>query len=358
MKALLSILAFLFAFVGITEAFSAEAIMGAVGAYYTVTTVVSWVAPVANTSPFVTAGAVLYKRQWQEFISTLRSNAVWMNGLPDLSGKVFAGSEGIAKFIDFNIEGAAPNVLTNNTSYPIATAGRTDSGDAVTLNYYDTENTTIQKEELFGLPYDKPGTVAAQHRDTLQAHARKWGLHNIAPVTHAAATTPVLLTTGANDGTGRKRLTLNDLVALKLQLDLNLVPEEGRRLVLCPQHCADLLLQDQSFRDRYYNTATGKLVANLMGFEIYEDILAPYYTAATKTKKAFGATPSAGDYQGSVAFWTSDLCSAVGEAEMFARMAENDPEYRRNTLGFRLWHIIAPKGLLRRSQGAIVSDAV
>ena len=80
------------------------------------------------------------------------------------------------------------------------------------------------------------------------------------------------------DGT-RKRITRQDIIALKDKFDKLKVPTAGRRLVLCTDHVNDLLLQEQKFADQYYNYQTGK-IANLYGFEVYEFVGNPYYNTS------------------------------------------------------------------------------
>src|SRR5690606_17858898 len=107
----------------------------------------------------------------------------------------------------FNITeiGADPSVLINNNTYPIAVAQRDDDNIAVALNKYDTTNTTLSDDELCGIPYGKEGRVVRQHRDTLDEQIVAHGLHRLC-VAGNTSNTPVLETTGADDGTGRKRM--------------------------------------------------------------------------------------------------------------------------------------------------------
>lgn len=93
------------------------------------------------------------------------------------------------------------------------------------------------------------------------------------------AKTPVIATTGDDDGTGRKRITRQDIISLKEKFDKLRVPTQGRRLVLCSDHVNDLLMVDQKFADQYYNYTTGK-IANMYGFAVYEFANNPYYSTA------------------------------------------------------------------------------
>ena len=85
------------------------------------------------------------------------------------------------------------------------------------------------------------------------------------------------------------------------------IPAEGRMLVLCADHVADLLEQDQKFAAQYYNYESGA-INRMYGFEVYEYDACPYYNTSTKKKLAYGAVPAtATDRQCSVAF--SRCCS-------------------------------------------------
>ena len=54
-------------------------------------------------------------------------------------------------------------------------------------------------------------------------------------------------------------MTRKDIVRLKKLFDKNKVPKAGRCLVLCSDHVADLLENDQKFYNQYYNAESGKI---------------------------------------------------------------------------------------------------
>jgi len=90
--------------------------------------------------------------------------------------------------------GADPNVLIDNSVYPIVVNSQTDSDYPVSLKKLDTENTRITEDELYALPYDKTGSTLNKHRRALELTAMQYGLYTIAPSADTAGT-PVLLTT-------------------------------------------------------------------------------------------------------------------------------------------------------------------
>ena len=281
-------------------------------------------------------------------IDKLRAPHTWLGKLKDESS--FVGNN----VIHLNMVGADPQVLINNTVYPIATSQREDEGVVVALNKYDTTNTAITVDELYATPYDKPGSVLAQHKATLDEKMGAHWLYTIAPPA-ATASMPILVTTGDDDGTGRKRLIPADLIRLKKAFDDAKISAAGRILVLSNEHIMDLLLTTLSsfIAQAFQNIGTGALAPMLYGFELHQDLYAPIYDSTTRTRKAFGAVSANTDRAASIAFSTPDCFRALGTAQMFYKDASIDPENRRSTAGFQVWGIAMP--YTRRSQAAIIS---
>jgi hypothetical protein len=250
--------------------------------------------------------------------------------------------------------GADPDVLINNTTYPIATAQRTDDNIAIALNKYDTTNTKITDDELYALPYDKEGSVVAQHRAKLDEDITAHALHSLC-VAGNSGTTPVLETTGADDGTGRKRMVPADLIRLQLALDNLKVPAAGRRLVLAPVHCSDLLLADLSFAQPFHNAKDGLILPNYYGFETFKYVNAPVFNTAG-AKKAFGAAGASGDRQASVVFLVGKSFTAMGSLKFYYSAAETDPQNRESSAGYRLWSVTLP--MKNTGFGAMISANV
>lgn len=281
-----------------------------------------------------------------------KDNASFLEGIEDFSNYVSnVGDEAQAIHItDFQV---MPEVLINNTTYPIPVETLDQDDIVIALDKYTTKPTAITDDELYALSFDKTAKVRGKHTRAIDRKKHDKAIHSLAP-THSTAT-PVLLTTGANDGTGRKMLVRADIISLKRAWDNAGVPEVGRRLVLCNDHVNDLLLDDQSFKDQYHNYETGK-IANLYGFEIYEFGACPYYVPATKAKLSFGAVPSGTDRKASVAFCLERAAKASGWVKMYYSEAKNNPETQRSLINFRHNFIVMPTH--EDSRGAIVSANV
>jgi len=256
--------------------------------------------------------------------------------------------------IHFVLIGGDPKVLINNTTYPIPTVALGDTDKPIGLDKFQTEATPVTDDELHAISYDKMGSVIERHREKIDETKFSKALHALAPASNATAT-PVILTTGDDDGAGRKMITRKDIIAMKKAFDKLKVPLVGRILVLCPDHINDLLENDQKFAQQYYNYVTGK-ISNLYGFEVYEYVDGPYFTASTKVKKAWGSVPATGDYQASVAFYAPRMMRCNGSIKMYYSEASTDPTMQQSLVNFRTYSICLP--LKNEAIGAIVSCAV
>ena len=272
-------------------------------------------------------------------------NDSFLQGIPDYSARV--DNETI-HLVDV---GGDPDVLVNNTTYPIPIQDLEDGDIAIGLDKFQTKPTRVTDDELYAISYDKFGSVVERHSDAIQTKKLKKFAHALAPYSHTAKT-PIVQTSGETDSvSGRKKLTLKDIIALKRAFDNMEVPEGGRRLVLCPDHVNDLLELDQSFRDKYYNYTTGKLM-NMYGFEIYTFVNAPYFNK-NGVKLAYNATPTATDHKGSFAYYVPRMFRAKGSTKMYYSEAATNPQTQESLVNFRNYDIVLPKKM--EAIGAIYS---
>lgn len=246
--------------------------------------------------------------------------------------------------------GGDPTVLVNNTSYPLEIEELKDGDKVVSLDKYQTKPTRITDDEMYALSYDKKATVIERHKEALDEKKYSRAIHAISPTENTKAT-PVILTTGAA-ADGRKIMTRKDLVRLKKLFDKNKVPKIGRILVLCSDHVADLLENDQQFANQYYNAESGK-VNKQLGFEIYEYDDCPYYNVTTLKKVAYGSVPADTDTQASIAFSPQRMMKANGTVKTYASEAKDSPTTQENLISFRAHSICLP--LKDEAMGAIVS---
>ena len=269
----------------------------------------------------------------------------FLNGIPDYSSK--AENDAI-HLIDV---GGDPDVLVNNTTYPIPVQDLPDGDIVICLDKFQTKPTRVTDDELYAISIDKMASVIERHGNAMKTKKLKKFAHALAPYSHTKST-PVIQTSGEKDtATGRKRLTMKDIVLLKAAFDNLEIPEDGRRLVLCADHVNDLLLADQSFKEQYYNYTSGKLL-NMYGFEVYPFINTPYYNK-NGVKLAYDAVPTATDHKGSFAYYVPRAFRAKGSTKMYAKDAASDPTMQENLVSFRNYDIVLPKKM--EAIGAIYS---
>ncbi|WP_264521197.1 hypothetical protein [Flavobacterium sp. N1994] len=244
---------------------------------------------------------------------------------------------------------SAPSVLINNAVYPLVSSGRDDEKVVVSLNKYSTVNKEVTADELYSVAYDKEGDINLELKEELEMKSTDHALYSISPASNSADT-PVLETTGANDGTGRLRCTKADIIKLKGKLDNLSVPKDGRVLVLSSTHANDLLLEDSVFEKGYMNRVDGKIAMNYYGFIIYEEVYTPTYHATTKVKLAFDSVTAG--RTSTICFHKKSTVKAKGTVTRYARAAKDDPEYRKNVVGYDLY--FGCFAIMDQGQGAII----
>ena len=284
--------------------------------------------------PGVMRAGVLKEIWTGEMVKALREFLAgsWLDGIPDNSSLV---NNDVIHLVDVGVD---PDVLVNNSTYPIPTQALNDADIAVQLDKFQTKVTPITDDELYAISYDKIARVKESHSNAIADSKFAKAAHALCANSNSTKT-PVLVTTGEReDATGRLKLTTKDLVALKRSMDGLKVPVDNRRLVLCPDHVNDLLEADQNFKEQYNINRGEGTVARMYGFDIYTFGNTPLYTQAG-VKKTVGATAETGEFQCSFAFYTKRVFKATGSTKMYWSAAETDPEYQHNKVNFRHYFI-------------------
>lgn len=248
--------------------------------------------------------------------------------------------------------GFDPEVLVNNTTYPIAIVDREDTPLSFELDLFETTNTKVSSPEAMEYAYDKMESVIYSHRMALQAKTGAKAAHAYSPNANTE-NTPIIETTGGDNGDGFKRMLVIDVLKLKRKFDTLKIPVDKRYLVLEPRHLEDLLVEDlKAFKD-ITDIVNGK-PKRFAGFNILEYGENAIYNATTKEKKAFGAVPAGTDTYSSFAFSSDEVMKADGTVQVYSR--ENDPELRATVIGFDKRFIAMP--IRNKGNGAIISAKV
>lgn len=252
--------------------------------------------------------------------------------------------------INMTEAGVDPNVLINNTTYPIPTSIRIDSPIRIELDLFETENTLVRSPEVIEYSYDQLENVLMGHRNTLRSTTAEKAAHAFAPYEDTLKT-PVILTSGTALADGsRLRLTMSDILLMKERYDNIDIPLEDRYLVLHPKHISDLILEDlKAFKD-ITDIVNGQ-PKRFAGFNILQFSRPATYNLTTKQKKAFGAVAGANDTFCSFVFHKEEVMKADGAVKMYRR--DNDPEERGTIVGFDKRFIAVP--IRNQAIGAILS---
>ena len=283
--------------------------------------------------------AGLNKEIWlQQIMEAYRQKLGWMNQLEDMSAFVENNT------INLSEAGVDPAVLVNNTTYPVAFAERADTPYAIPLDVLDTEGTVIRNARLIELSYDKMASVTRGHVNALQQFGGRRSSHAISPAANGT-NTPVIGTSGADNGSGFKLITEDDIAKLAGLYDAIDAPDEGRILVLHPTMFNELIRTSPTLKEQRYRSAEGKINAvmyELFGFQIEKFRSAAVYNKTTGAKKAWGAAAApATDTISSFGFVKGEVMKAIGDYEMFERL--NDPEQKGDIVNFQQRFISMPK---------------
>lgn len=294
--------------------------------------------------------ATLQKEIWVgQLLENFYPNSSFLEYAKDFSSLVEFNAINIAE------AGVDPEVLINNTTYPIKVTQRIDKPIRIELDLFETENTLVRHPEVIEYSYDQLESVLMGHRNKLRARTSEKAAHAFAPQKDGIYT-PVVKTSGQKAG-NRLRMTIEDILLLKERFDDANIPLEGRFLVLNPRHLSDLILFDvKAFKD-LTDIVNGE-PKRFAGFSILQTSITPLYDDATGEKLKFNREKNDGTEEDvksntfcSFAFHKDEVMKADGEVMMYAK--ENDPEERGTIIGFDKRFIALP--IRNKGIGAIVS---
>lgn len=276
---------------------------------------------------------------------TTQNVAPWLDGIPELDTQVIEVGSGTASesnIIHLPIETFQPDVLINNTTYPIALQAFDDSSVTIQLDKYQTKVTTLSDDQIMGASYARIDSATRGHVVQITSAKYRKAIHAIAPASNAAKT-PVLTLdlSGATTGAEKAALAYDKIVELKEKFDAQEFPIEDRRLVLSSELENTLLLDRNRFGDLLANLNTGQVSPMIAGFKIFSYIANPYYTSAG-AKKAYGSIPTGTDKRASVAFVGTNIAKKTGITKQYYSPASMDPENQTNKLNYRHYFIAVP----------------
>lgn len=274
--------------------------------------------------------------------------APFLDGIAEMDVNVAQMGEGTiteSNIIHVPTSEFAPDILINNSTYPIALQAYTDDAVTIQLDKYQTKVVTLSDDQIMGASYDKIDNATRKTVQKLTAEKFGKAIHAIAPTSNAT-NTPVITATGGSTAEtapgGRLRLCYEDIVTLKGAFDaINGCPVVGRRLVLNSDHYNDLLRDRKNFGDQLVNYRTGDVAPVIAGFEIFQYVAMPYFTSVG-VKKAYGSVATGTDKKASVAFVVDNIAKKTGETKQYFTAAADNPTTQTNQLAYRHYFIAVP----------------
>jgi hypothetical protein len=262
-----------------------------------------------------------------------------------------AWSRDMSELVEYNTlnlaeAGADPNLLIDNTVYPIAAATRSDVPKTIVLRTLDTESTIIRNLEMKEAAYNKMESVVRGHRNTLRKGAIQLAAHFWSPDSDGLYT-PVLTATGELVN-GRRKLLFEDIIALQAKFDLMDIDVMSLALMLNPLHKSDLMAQDMKlYKDII---ASG----NIFGLKYFTNSQTPRWNATTGAKVAFQAIAAATDTVASIIWSKDEVMRADGSVEVFAKYS--DPDQKGDVINFQKRFVALP--FRAKALGAVYSPKV
>ncbi|MEM7372814.1 MAG: hypothetical protein AAF587_29605 [Bacteroidota bacterium] len=291
---------------------------------------------------------------------------IWINQILEPKDQKHTWMDAIGEDLSLAVEndtinlaeaGVDPEVLVNNTTYPIDIVERADVHHALPLDYFDTKNTVVRNAVQKQLSYAKMESAIRRHRAALKNSQGQKASHAITPSSDDTFT-PVIPTTGSDDGNGIKMMTEDDIWLLSERFDDIDAPDDDRILVLHSKQWNHVVKTSPTLKEQRKLAATGvipRTFLELADFKIYKFRSGAIFNRSTGVKVAYGAAPvPATDTISSFAFVGGEVMKAKGSTDMYSRL--KDPEARGDIIGFQQFFLSMP--MRAKFIGAIYGAAV
>lgn len=276
---------------------------------------------------------------------TTQDQAPWLDGIDELDSPVVEMGE--ENMIHVPLETFDPDVLVNNTTYPLDVQDHADGTKTISLDKFQTKPTKISDDAAIGASYSKIDTTTKRHRTKITSWKFKKAIHAIAPASNSTDTPVISLPANYTSEDVYKKL-----VELKGKFDALEAPDSGRRIVLASAHYNKLLEDRQRFGDLLVDHNTGKVNKLVAGFEVYTYVSNPHYAEVESvwTKKAWGSVVTGTDKQASVAFLAENIGKKTGLTKQY--YDKPDTKTQAHLLNYRHYFVALP--LRNKYIGAII----
>lgn len=275
---------------------------------------------------------------------TTQDVAPWLEGVEELNVEVIEVGSGTASeqniihipFTDFE-----PDLLIDNTSYPIAVQSYDDEEAIVSLRKYQTRPVSISDDKIDSASYDVVDAAQKPHVTKINKGKYAQAIHSIAPSADATKTPVIECSGDVVPVVNRKKLKYADFIAMKRKADELEWPEEDRRVVLSTDHWNDALEDQGEIGKKLNNWEAGKPAPIIQGFKVYSYIANPYYDE-NGNKVPFQQVPAATDRKGSIFFSVSNIVKKTGRTRQYYSAAKDNPETQTNLYALRHYFMALP----------------
>lgn len=258
--------------------------------------------------------------------------------------------------VEYPVEGAKPNVQVNRLILPAPIESREDDGNSYKIDEFTTDPTLLRYSEELVVNYNKRASILRGHIETLDEKianyfANIWfpnGADNIVRTTGAARAA------GSAGATGtRKAITKADIVKAVEKLNRMNAPKNGRFMLIAPEHLSDLLLIDDFVHADKLGTKsnlTDGAIGRVLGLDVYErSYTAAYDNSGTPVKKALGALTATSDNAAALIWQQGMVTRAKGGVEVF--YDQRKPEY----YGDLFSALVRAGGKIRKDKKGVVA---
>lgn len=238
--------------------------------------------------------------------------------------------------------GADPEVLLDNTVFPIPTVEYSDGHEEVILRTMSTENTVIRDIQKAARNQNLRAEAMKSHKRAMYMSHMRIAAHSYALGTkNASKGNDMVVATGSDRGDGFKAIKFVNLFEVKEVYDQFSVPSEEINFVLDLKHLADLRKEDLSIYKDLMEDITMNRVSPRFGMRFHTYADNPYYVLATDAKLAYGGTPTAAHGRASFGFVSSEVVRADGTVKMF--LNEDDAKEEGDIFHFKKRFLAIPK---------------
>ena len=258
----------------------------------------------------------------------------FLKGATDMSALVDADAINLAE------AGADPDVLVDNTIYPIAEVDASDFPLKLSLKTYDTTSTVVRNAVQVEQKYNQYQLYLNKHKKVL---AKKLGMDAAfmySPQVADASKFNTIINLDAADS------IIDAIIDMQTAYG-NADQTDDLNLVLCPNHMAKISKEDKVL----YKAMLAQPGDMFYGFKIWNYSKTPNYINATSQKAAYGvAFDPAIHKRSSFVFVGSEVMVADGTADFFYQL--KSPSHKGDVFNFQKRALAMP--LRNKFQGAIL----